>query len=71
MMFMAFVGSMDSVSIGQMTIEKSCANDFPYNETICNDLLSDAYDHENAAVQSEVAQYKVFHTINSLIFQKS
>jgi len=68
MMFMSFVGSMDSVSIGQMTIEKSCANDFFYNETICNNLLNDAYNHENAAVQSEVAQYKVYESIVDHLF---
>ena len=59
MLFMSFVGSMDSVSVGQMVIDKSCANDFAFNETICNDLLNDAYEDENAAVESEVAQFKV------------
>ena len=60
MLFMSFVGGMDRVSVGQMIIEKSCTNDFAYNVTVCNDLLNDAYSHENAAVQSEIAQFKVF-----------
>lgn len=58
-LFTSIVADMDSVSIGQMVIDKSCANDFAYNETICNNLLNDAYKKENAAVQSEVAQFKV------------
>ena len=68
MLFMSFVGSMDSVSVGQMVIDKSCANDFAFNETICNDLLNDAYEDENSAVESEVAQFKVF---SKNIFQNS
>ena len=59
MFFMSFVGSMDSVSVGQLVIDKSCHLDFNFTEDVCNNLLDDIYEDENAAVQNEVAQFKV------------
>ena len=59
MLFISIVGSMDQVSVGQLLIDKSCANDFDFSEEICDNLLNDTYEHENAEVESKVAQYKV------------
>ena len=59
MLFMSFVSSMDRVSIGQLLIDKSCAHDFDFNSTVCDNLRNETFDHEKAMVENEVAQYKV------------
>ena len=59
MLFMSIVGSMDSVSVGQLLIDKSCSVHFHYSEEICDNLLNDTNEHYNAEVENDVAQYKV------------
>ena len=60
--FMSIVGSMDSVSVGQLLIDKSCQNHFHYSDEICDNLLNDTNEHYNAQVENDVAQYKVKFT---------
>ena len=60
--FMSIVGSMDSVSVGQLLIDKSCQNHFHYSDEICDNLLNDTNEHYNAEVENDVAQYKVKFT---------
>ena len=57
--FMSFVGSMDSASIGQLVIDKSCNIDFNFTQEICDNLLDDMYTEENELVEAEVSQFKV------------
>ena len=56
---MSIVGSMDSVSVGQLLIDKACHVDLEFSDKICDNLLNDTFEHENAEVENEVAQYKV------------
>ncbi len=55
-MFMtAFAWSVDNIAIEELTIYKSCRNDFGYNKTVCENLLED-YPEENKKVQDTVRQ---------------
>ena len=65
---MSIVGSMDSVSVGQLLIDKSCHIDFEFSDQICDNLLNDTFEHENAEVENEVAQYKVIIIHKPLFF---
>ena len=66
---MSFVGSMDSASVSQLLIDKSCNIDFDFPEGVCDDLLSDNNTASNDLVSEEVAQFKVI--IFKLAFNKS
>ena len=57
--FHSFVDSMDSTSLGQLVIDKSCRLDFNYTQEVCDSLLDGNHEAANKAVQDEVAQYKV------------
>ena len=59
MLFMAIVGSMDSVSVGQLLIDKSCSVHFGYSDEICDNLLNKTNEQYNTEVENNVAQYKV------------
>ena len=49
----SFSTNMDDVSLSQMTLYKSCTNDFPeYNHTTCLNLVQ--YGEANRIVQQEV-----------------
>ena len=70
---MSIVGSMDSVSVGQLLIDKACHVDLEFSDKICDNLLNDTFEHENAEVENEVAQYKVslFHATYFYFFQNT
>lgn len=53
MFLIAFSSNMDDVANSQMIIYKSCKLDFHYNETVCENLVTD-YKEENKQVQEEV-----------------
>ncbi len=57
--FVSFVGSMDSASVGQLLIDKSCRLDFNFTAEVCDNLLAEENKPANKAVQDEVAQFKV------------
>ena len=59
--FVSFVGSMDSASLGQLVIDKSCHMDFNYTDEVCDNLLNKTNVAANKAVQDEVAQFKVIY----------
>ena len=49
----SFSSSMDDVTLSQMTLYKSCTNDFlEYNQTVCTNLIQ--YGDANRVVQQEV-----------------
>lgn len=54
MFLIAFSSSLDDVSVKQMLIEKTCRYDFLFNDTVCDNLLTEEYEDENKAVQDEV-----------------
>ena len=49
----SFAAELDDVSLSQMTIYKSCRADFHYNDTVCENLVTD-FKEENDIVQNEV-----------------
>ena len=53
MFLISFTASLDGVSYNQMVLEKSCKVDFGYNDTVCENLVSD-FKNENKVVQDEV-----------------
>jgi hypothetical protein len=57
--FVSFVGSMDSASVGQLLIDKTCNIDFNFTAGVCDNLLADGNEDANKKVQDEVAQFKV------------
>ena len=63
----SFSTNMDDVTLSQMTLYKSCTNDFPqYDNETCLHLVSN---HEaNSVVQKEVNQFRVYQTLVSSLF---
>jgi hypothetical protein len=53
MFLMAFSGSLDNVSVSQMQIYKCCRIDFGFNDTVCENLVTD-FKEENLMVQDRV-----------------
>jgi hypothetical protein len=53
MFLISFSNSLDDVSVKQMQIYKSCHVDFGYNDTVCENLVSD-FKPQNDEVQNEV-----------------
>ena len=52
--FIMFSQGIDTVSLNQLKIEKSCKIDFKFNETVCDNLLEENYTEQNKLVQDEV-----------------
>ena len=57
MFIITFGDIVDEVSLSQMTIDKSCRNDFDFNETVCDNLT--AHEDENYDVQDEVSHINI------------
>ena len=57
---------LDHVSNHQLTILKSCTNDFDFPNGTCDDLIH--HKENNTAVQNEVAQFNVYVTIITHVF---
>ena len=55
----AFSGTMDNISYGQLKIDKSCLNDFNFTQEICENLVEDNYTAQNDLVDEEVGNYKI------------
>ena len=49
----SFSKSLEEVSLSQMTIYKTCRVDFGYNDTVCNNLVTEFHD-ENDEIQIDV-----------------
>ena len=60
-------GGIDDIIINQITIHKSCKVDFGYNDTVCENLVTD-YREENEEIQNEVAQFIVYKMIVGTFF---
>ena len=45
--------TMENIASSQIVIDKSCKIDFPYNDTICENLVTDFKD-QNSEIQKEV-----------------
>ena len=53
----SFAVHIDDVALSQMTIYKTCRDDFGYNETVCDDEnLLTIYKDENEEIQNEVCK---------------
>ena len=61
-----FSGSLDSISLSQLKIVKSCKIDFGFNDTVCDNLVSGNFSEENDMVQDKVL--KLFVGIKDWIF---
>ena len=59
MLFLSFVSSMDSASLSQLLVDKSCQHDFNFTQEICDNIMNDTYDHEKNEIENEIAQFKV------------
>ena len=68
MLFYGVIRSIDRVSQDQLIIDKTCLNDFPFGEDVCNNLLADENSVANTDVQNEVAQFKVYESIVDHVF---
>ena len=51
--------TMENIASSQIVIDKSCKIDFPYNDTICENLVTDFKD-QNSEIQKEVNIYLTF-----------
>ena len=49
----SFARSLSGVSYEQMLIEKTCKNDFDFNDTVCDNLVN-IFEDENTLIQNEV-----------------
>ena len=54
--FLSFLtSSMNAVPVQELKILKSCKLDFNFNDTVCSNLLDEAFADENDLVQDEVS----------------
>ena len=53
---LSFSGNLEDISVNQMLIYKSCRVDFNFNETVCDNLVTD-FKEENDLVQNEVGSH--------------
>ena len=49
----SFARGISGVSYEQMLIEKTCKNDFGFNDTVCDNLVN-VFEYENTLIQNEV-----------------
>ena len=59
MLFLSFVSSMDSASVSQLLVDKSCKHDFNFTQEICDNIKNETYEHEKSDIENEIAQFKV------------
>ena len=59
--------TIENIANSQIAIDKTCKVDFQYNETVCDKLVTDFKD-ENEAIQEDVAQFLVYKTLIISIF---
>ena len=52
----SFAKCISGVSYEQMLIEKTCKNDFGFNDTVCDNLVN-IFEDENTLIQNEVNKY--------------
>ena len=52
----SFARGISGVSYEQMLIEKTCKNDFGFNDTVCDNLVN-IFEDENTLIQNEVNKY--------------
>ena len=60
----AFSDILDDISVKQMQIDKCCHVDFGFNDTVCDNLVSQ-FEKENDLIQAEIAQFNVFQEMVS------
>ena len=59
--FLSFLtSSMNAVPVQELKILKSCKLDFNFNDTVCSNLLDEAFAVENDLVQDEVSCNQFF-----------
>ena len=59
--------TIENIANSQIAIDKTCEVEFKYNETVCDNLVTD-YKDENEIIQENVAQFSVYKTLISSIF---
>ena len=58
MFLISFSGAIEGIASSQMVVLKSCKLDFGYNDTVCQNINSPIYEHENILVSNEVCYTK-------------
>ena len=59
--------TIENIANSQLIIDKTCEVDFDYNETVCDNLVTD-FKHENEEIEEQTAQFSVYKTLISSIF---
>ena len=59
--------TIENIANSQLVIDKTCEVDFNYNETVCDNLVTD-FKHENEEIEEQTAQFSVYKTLISSIF---
>ena len=59
--------TIENIANSQIAIDKTCKVEFQYNQTVCDNLVTD-YKDENELIQENVAQFSVYKTLISSIF---
>ena len=67
MFLIMFTSHLDHIAHSQMVLDKCCKIDFGYNDTVCDNLVTD-FKEQNKQVQDEVAQFKVYETLLDSVF---
>ena len=65
--FIYLSDGMDNIALEQLKIQKACQNEFNFNETVCDNLLSEEYFEENNEIQNSVAQMNSYIVYISFI----
>ena len=58
-----FASGLDNIASEQMTIWKSCMNDFNFTEEICENLNNATYEHEKGMVADELTNFNFIKTL--------
>ena len=66
MLFYGVIRSIDRIANSQLLLDKTCLNDFGFDQEICDDLVH--WKENNTVVQNEVAQYEVYESIVDHLF---
>ena len=54
--------TIENIANSQIAIDKTCEVEFEYNQTVCDNLVTD-YKDENEIIQENVAQFSVYKTL--------
>ena len=65
--FVSLSTTIENIANSQLIIDKTCEVDFNFNDTVCNNLVTD-YKHENEEIEEQTAQFSVYKTLISSIF---